>query len=81
MPCVIADDLTPAQARCDWQNNKTHEMAGWDFPMLEDELSEIGFDMTEFGFIDHSEIDLDGLFVNHEPKEKEPHMVTCSALR
>ena len=58
-------------------DNKTAEMAGWDFPMLEEELAGIEFDMAEFGFIDQGEIDLDGLFVEREEKPKEPHMVTC----
>ena len=78
VPCILANDLTDEQIKAfRLVDNKTSEMSGWDFPMLEDELAGIGFDMAEFGFIDHGEIDLDGLFVEHEPKEKEPHMVTC----
>ena len=77
-PCVVADDLTPEQVKAyRLADNKTGEMAGWDFPMLEEELAGIEFDMAEFGFIDHGEIDLDGLFVEHEPKEKKPHIITC----
>ena len=77
VPCIMADDLSEEQIKAfRLADNKTAEMAGWDFPMLEDELAGIEFDMAEFGFIDHGEIDLDGLFVEHEPKEKEPHM-TC----
>ena len=78
VPCIVADDLNEEQIKAfRLVDNKTAEMAGWDFPMLEDELAGIEFDMAEFGFIDHGEIDLDGLFVEHEPKEKEPHTVTC----
>lgn len=51
VPCIVADDLTPEQIKAfRLADNKTAEMAGWDFPMLEVELSGIEFDMAEFGF-------------------------------
>ena len=53
VPCIIADDLTPEQVRAfRLADNKTAELAGWDFAKLEEELSEISdqFDMSAFGF-------------------------------
>lgn len=53
-PCVIADDLTDEQIRAyRLADNKTAELAGWDFDKLDAELealAETGFDMEAFGF-------------------------------
>jgi len=51
VPVIVADDLTPAQIKAfRLADNKTAEMADWDFNLLDDELAEIDFDMTEYGF-------------------------------
>lgn len=56
VPCIIADDLTPEQCRAyRLADNKTGELAEWDFSALEIELAElsemdIDFDMSDFGF-------------------------------
>lgn len=55
VPCIIADDLTPEQIKAfRLADNKTAELAEWDFAKLETELVEISdkFDMTNFGFDD-----------------------------
>lgn len=56
VPCVIADDLTEEQIRAyRLADNKTAELAGWDFDKLDAELAELAatdFDMTAFGFDD-----------------------------
>ena len=53
VPVIVADDLTPAQIKAfRLADNKTAEMADWDFNLLDDELAEIDFDMTEYGFED-----------------------------
>lgn len=56
VPCIVADDLTEEQIRAfRLADNKTAELADWDFGKLEAELSELAaieFDMTEFGFDD-----------------------------
>ncbi|MEE1006646.1 MAG: ParB N-terminal domain-containing protein, partial [Acutalibacteraceae bacterium] len=55
VPVVIADDLTEEQARAfRLADNKTAELAEWDFDSLEQELDELSqdFDMSEFGFDD-----------------------------
>nr|DAH53902.1 MAG TPA: adenine specific DNA methyltransferase [Caudoviricetes sp.] len=56
VPCIIADDLTPEQIKgFRLADNKTAEMAEWDFSALEIELQELSemnldFDMSDFGF-------------------------------
>lgn len=54
VPCVMADDLTPEQVQAyRLADNKTAEMADWDFDLLEQELNDIDpamFDMADFGF-------------------------------
>lgn len=62
VPCIIADDLTPEQIKAfRLADNKTGELAEWDFSALEIELAElsemdIDFDMSDFGF-DLSELE------------------------
>ena len=51
VPCIIADDLTPEQINAfRLADNKTAELAEWDFDLLELELGDIDLDMTVFGF-------------------------------
>lgn len=54
VPCIIADDLTPEQVKAyRLADNKTGELAEWDFTALEMELAELSdFDMSDFGFDD-----------------------------
>ena len=62
VPCVIADDLTEEQIRAfRLADNKTAEIATWDFELLEKELAELdGFNMQDFGFdILESEADIE----------------------
>ena len=40
VPCIIADDLSPEQIKAfRLADNKTGELAGWDFAKLEEELA------------------------------------------
>jgi ParB-like chromosome segregation protein Spo0J len=59
VPCVIADDLTPAQIKAfRLADNKTAEFSVWDDEMLKLELEELGelnFDLNLTGF-DENEI-------------------------
>lgn len=57
VPCIIADDLTPEQIKAfRLADNKTGELADWDFGLLDEELAELGaFDMTAFGFEEQPE--------------------------
>lgn len=51
VPCIIADDLTPAQVKAfRLADNKVGELAGWDFDALQIELDNISIDMDQFGF-------------------------------
>ena len=62
VPCVMADDLTAEQIKAyRLADNKTAELAEWDFNALEAELFELSekFDMSDFGF-DIEEISADG---------------------
>ena len=81
VPCIIADDLTPKQIRAfRLADNKTAELAGWDFAKLEEELAALAaeFDMTAFGFHADSDVDIDDFFEEAgKKKEKEPKTVTC----
>lgn len=64
VPIIRADDLTEQQAQAfRLADNKTAELAEWDFDSLEQELDELSqdFDMSEFGF----ELNLD----DNEPQE------------
>lgn len=54
VPCIVADDLTPEQIKAfRIADNKTGELAEWDFDLLERELAELtafDVDMSLFGF-------------------------------
>ena len=51
VPVIRADDLTEEQVRAfRLADNKTSELAEWDFSKLEAELEEIEMDMAAFGF-------------------------------
>lgn len=51
VPCIIADDLNEEQIKAfRLADNKTAELATWDFSKLEEELSNIDMDMIQFGF-------------------------------
>lgn len=54
VPCIVADDLTPEQIKAfRIADNKTGELAEWDFELLEKELAELtafDVDMSQFGF-------------------------------
>ena len=82
VPCIIADDLTEEQIRAfRLADNKTGELAGWDFEKLEAELAELSsMDMSEFGFITSDDVDIDEFFedaADDDPKEKKPKTVIC----
>lgn len=52
VPVLVADDLTEEQVKAyRLADNKTGELAGWDFAALEEELACIAeIDMREYGF-------------------------------
>lgn len=59
VPCIVADDLTPEQVKAfRVADNKTAELAEWDFNALAKEIEEIETDLSQFGF-DEKEISAD----------------------
>ena len=81
VPCIVADDLTPAQIKAfRLADNKLAELSTWDFEKLDEELaalhsadlSEITFDMNEFGFADSPHVDFDSVPELTEESYKEP---------
>lgn len=53
VPCIVADDLTEDQIKAfRLADNKTAEIAQWDFKKLAEELKIIDLDMDQFGFAD-----------------------------
>ena len=84
VPCIIADDLTEEQIDAfRLADNKTAEIATWDFEKLEIELESInGIDMSEFGFDfdgikGFDETELDKLFTDAPEKEKKIKTAKC----
>lgn len=68
-PVLVADDLSDDKVKAyRLADNKTNELAEWDFSQLEDELSKIDMDMSMFGFGD-IEIDEDVEIVEDETPE------------
>lgn len=62
VPCIIVDDLSEEQIRMfRIIDNKTNEVASWDYILLQDELDGINnIDMEEFGFTNDT-IDWDSI--------------------
>lgn len=81
VPVITADDLTEEQVNAfRLADNKTGELAEWDFTKLEEELSQLeDIDMTQFGFEDSDKIDWDDVDDlsddNYDKPEKE--MLEC----
>ena len=84
IPCVIADDLTPEQIKAfRLIDNKTAELAEWDFEMLDAELNSIeipNFDFADFQFDIKNFSATDESFGNFEeniPKTKKKNIIVC----
>ena len=83
VPCIVAEDLTPEQIKAfRLADNKTAELASWDFALLDTELADLqglSFDMNEFGFADSPHIDFDKIPELTEESYKEPKQkkLTC----
>ena len=82
VPCIMADDLTNNQIQAfRLADNKTAELAEWDFPLLDLELADIDLDMSEFGFDfgeDEEEFDYNvSEKTDSEYAEKSENYVEC----
>lgn len=79
-PCIIANDLTEEQIKAfRLIENKTNELATWDFDKLEEELAALSeFNMTDFGFtMPEEDVNIDDFFTDAEPQEKKKKTITC----
>lgn len=67
VPCIVADDLSKEQVKAfRLADNKTAELAEWDFDLLNEEIQDIlDLDMEEFGF------ELFDPFEEHEKFEEQ----------
>lgn len=79
LPCIVADDLTDEQVKAfRLADNKTAELAGWDYEKLEQELADLDLDMSDFGFTEVDISSMDDLFAPAEEKEpEEPKEIQC----
>lgn len=74
VPCIIADDLTDEQIKAfRLVDNKTAELAEWDFQKLEIELAQLAdnFQMIDFGFEDMCEIEPVDIIEDEVPEVDE----------
>ena len=76
---IVKDGLTDEQKRkYRLLDNKTNELAGWDFELLDAELIDLDFDGYDFGFEIADDIDIDSLFgEDSKTKEKKKKVITC----
>lgn len=81
VPIIRLDDLTDEQRRAyTLVHNQTTMNTGFNMNILADELDNIDIDMSELGFLDSEEVDLDDFFTEAEEpdkKEKETDIITC----
>lgn len=82
VPCILADELNDEQVMAfRIADNKTAEIANWDFELLDIELKSIeNIDMEMFGFVDGeiSEEVIDSYFEDDTPAARDKHKtITC----
>lgn len=83
VPCIVSD-LPPEKAKAfRIADNKTSELATWNWEKLEQELAKVDdIDMEEaFGFFENGNANEEDFFTEDrkpsEPKEKEPEYCPC----
>lgn len=76
---IVKEGLTEEQKRkYRLLDNKTNELAGWDFELLAQELEELDFGDFDFGLGDFdTDLDLDVFFADAESEEKEKKKIQC----
>ena len=80
VPCIVADDLTDEQVKAfRLADNKVSEKAIWDFELLEEELDDLDFNMTDFGFDNIEKLDINSFFEENmdPPKEDKKEVIVC----
>ena len=83
IPTILADDLTDEQIKAfRLADNKTAELAGWDFEKLDEELEKIkDVDMSRVGFDGLEKLDISEFMEESENGKggsQKPQLVTCS---
>ena len=80
VPCIIADDLNEEQIKAfRLADNKTGELAVWDFPLLDIELAEIEtIDMQLLGFDDTPQEDTEPPQNLDDDTEKQSVVITLN---
>jgi site-specific DNA-methyltransferase (adenine-specific) len=78
-PCIVVKDLTPKQMEeYALLDNKTNEIAEWDFDLLSEILPDLDLDDFDLPWgIVNQEVNIDDFFTDAEPKEKEPKKIQC----
>lgn len=80
VPCIVADDLDENQIKAfRLADNKVSEQSEWDYLKLEQELLNVDFDMSCFGFDADSEMedfDISSLYEDSKSEEK-PKTIIC----
>lgn len=81
VPIIRLDDLTDEQRRAyTLVHNQTTMNTGFNMVILDEELDNIDIDMSELGFPDGEEVNLDDFFTEAEEPikdEKETDTITC----
>lgn len=81
VPVIRLDDLTDEQRRAyTLVHNQTTMNTGFNIGILNEELDNIDIDMSELGFPDSEEVNLDDFFTEAEEPikdEKETDTITC----
>jgi ParB-like chromosome segregation protein Spo0J len=81
VPVIRLDDLTDEQRRAyTLVHNQTTMNTGFNMDILTEELDNIDIDMSELGFPDNEEVNLDDFFTEAEEskkEEKETDTITC----
>lgn len=83
VPTIVASDLTDEQVRAfRLADNKTGEIAEWEFDELASELDNMGIDMEQFGF-DESlpDLDIDDVFQDYYENESEEEEEETEVLK
>ena len=78
VPVIIADDLTEEQVKAfRLADNKVAEFSTWDFDLLNLELDGLDLDMSDFGFLDNIEININDEDFLTETKKPEKKVKKC----
>ena len=76
--CVVPNLTDEQKKKYRILDNKTNELAGWDFMLLEQELEGLDFEGFDFGFSTTVPGNLDDMFAPApEKKPKEPEQIKC----